>query len=63
MISQLVTWAAADAAEGMAGVLSLLAVTPCAKQARTTESALLLSAVEFLPLRISGNDQERHAHT
>src|SRR5260370_29190191 len=51
--------AAADAADGVGGVLSLLAGTPCAKQARTTVAAPLLSAAEVLLLRIQANGQAR----
>jgi hypothetical protein len=40
--------AAADAADALAGGLSLTAHTASAKQARTTFSALLLSGAEFL---------------
>jgi len=45
--------AAADAADALAGGLSLKAHTACAKQARTTFSALLLSGAEFLLWRAS----------
>ena len=46
--------AAADAADALAGELSLKAHTASAKQARTTFSALLLSGAEFLLWRASG---------
>jgi len=46
--------AAADAADAIAGELSLRARTASAKQARTTWSALLLSGAEFLLWRMSG---------
>ncbi len=46
--------AAADAADAVAGELSLRAGTGSAKQARTTLSALLLSGAEFLLWRTSG---------
>lgn len=40
--------AAADAADGIAGVLSLIAGTESAQQRRTVRSALLLSGIEML---------------
>jgi uncharacterized membrane protein HdeD (DUF308 family) len=40
--------AASDAADGIAGALSLIAGTECAQQRRTTRSALLLSGIELL---------------
>jgi hypothetical protein len=46
--------AVADAADAIAGELSLRARTASSKQARTTMSALLLSGVEFLLWRMSG---------
>jgi len=46
--------AAADAADAIAGELSLRARTASAEQARTTWSALLLSGAEFLLWRMSG---------
>lgn len=49
----LATRAIADAADGIAGGLALRGGTRCAKQAATTRSALLLSAVELLLWRIS----------
>jgi hypothetical protein len=49
----LATRAVADAADGIAGALSLRAGTRCAKQAATTRRALLLSAVELLLWRMS----------
>jgi hypothetical protein len=55
----LVTRAAADAADGIAGALSLRAGTRSAKQAATTRSALLLSAVELLLWGISPRDRAR----
>ena len=46
--------AAADAADGFAGLLALRAGTKCAGQASTTRSALVLSGVEALLWCLSG---------
>jgi hypothetical protein len=55
----LATRAAADAADGIAGALSLRAGTRCERQAATTRSSLLLSVVQLLLWRISLRDTAR----
>ena len=54
--------AAADAADGLSGALSLLAGADSESQTRTTRSALLLSGVELLLWRISSRDRARPTH-
>jgi hypothetical protein len=49
--------AAVDAADGIAGALTLRAGTRCASQARTMRLALLLSCVEWLLWRSSRGDR------
>jgi hypothetical protein len=48
--------AASDAADGIAGVLSLVAGTECARQRGTTRYAFLLSGIELLLWWISSFD-------
>jgi hypothetical protein len=48
--------AAADAADGIAGVLSLIAGTECARQRKTTRSALVLAGIELFLWWISSLD-------
>jgi hypothetical protein len=54
--------AAADAADGLAGALSILAGADSVTQTRTTRSALLLSGIELLLWRTSTRDRTRPAH-
>jgi hypothetical protein len=51
--------AAADAADGLAGLLALRAGTKCAGQASTTRSALVLSGVEAVLWCISGRGRPK----
>jgi hypothetical protein len=51
--------AAADAADGIAGLLALRAGTKCAGQASTTRSALVLSGVEALLWCVSGSARRK----
>jgi hypothetical protein len=53
--------AAADAADGIAGLLALRAGTRCAGQASTTRSALVLSGVEAVLWCISGSARRKPA--
>jgi hypothetical protein len=54
--------AAADAADGIAGALTLRAGTRCARQAGTMRLALLLSCVELLLWRSSRGDRACGPH-
>ena len=49
--------AAADAADGVAGMLTWLERAASARQRRTTSSALLLSGLEFLLRRTAARDE------
>jgi hypothetical protein len=53
--------AAADAADGLAGWLSLRAGTRFKRQATTTRSALLLAGAELVLWLVSGGDQPSRA--
>jgi hypothetical protein len=53
--------AAADAADGLAGGLSLRAGTRLSSQARTTRSAFLLAGAELVLWVVSGGDQPSRA--
>jgi hypothetical protein len=53
--------AAADAADGLAGGLSLRAGTGFSRQTRTTRSAFLLAGAELVLWLVSGGDQPSRA--
>ena len=53
--------AVADAADGLAGELSLRAGTRFSKQAKTTRSAFLLAGAELALWLVSGGDQPARA--